>query len=362
MARSEVSFSFTDARGLVRDCSKVVDAAETQARRMLFGPSEGCDMMNLAHKYPNARVAASSAHRGWPGLLAERLEHPAGSTGPVQNSATELTLVLEGRGSVSRQLDGAQPQTINAMPGTMWLTPAGAREDFILFENAIPQALHIYVSANHSGLGALGHQGRISPISTLRRDAPFRDTLVEEIARAICAELQGPVNVSDNLIASLVLCLAARLLRTHTDATGGPIPPLRASGLDPRRFATVMEHVDAHLHHPLSITELARLAFLSPSRFAHAFKVSTGDSPQHYVRARRLDRAKVLLCDGTLTLAEIAHRCGFSSQASFTKAFVTATGQSPGRYRRQSVGPGRDCWEQGESAGRAPVDGGRLGT
>jgi AraC family transcriptional regulator len=314
-------------------------------------------MPYLAHKYPNARVAASSAQRDWPGLLAERLEHPVGSTGPVENAVTELTIVLEGCGSVSRQLDGARTQTIDAVPGAMWLTPAGAREDFIDFESAIPQALHIYLAADRFGFGRPGLQQRITAISALRRDAPFRDSLVEEIALAICAELQAPTDAADYLIALLGLCLAARLLRAHTDGCHGPTPPRHASGPDTRRFAKVTEHVAAHLDHHLSVTELARVAFLSPSRFAHAFKASTGDSPQHYIRARRLDRAKVLLCDGILPLAEVAHRCGFSSQASFTKAFVSASGQSPGRYRRQLVEREPGCWEQEERAGQALVVG-----
>ena len=72
---------------------------------------------------------------------------------------------------------------------------------------------------------------------------------------------------------------------------------------------------------------------LSPSRFLHGFKTFTGESPQHYVSAQRLERARILLRDSLLPLAEIARVCGFSSQASFTKAFVRSTSQPPGRYR-----------------------------
>jgi AraC family transcriptional regulator len=292
-------------------------------------------MPQLAHKYPNARVTASSAQRAWPGLFAERLEHPAGTIHPFETVRTELTVVLEGSGSVSRQLDGARPQTIAAEPGAMWLTPEGVREDFIDFESPIPQALHLYLAPDRFGFVCPDTQQRSTAISALRRDAPFRDPLLEEIARAVGAELQAPTDGSYSLIAPLGLCLAARLVHAHLDASSAPIPPRHASRLDTRRLAEVREHVAAHLEHPVRVAELAGVAFLSPSRFAHAFKISTGESPQQYVRARRIDRAKVLLCDGILPLAEVADTCGFASQASFTRAFARAIGESPGRYRQQ---------------------------
>lgn len=48
--------------------------------------------------------------------------------------------------------------------------------------------------------------------------------------------------------------------------------------------------------------------------------------------ARRRDGIR-LLGDPALTLADIAHRLGYSSAASFSRAFRAWTGQSPGQYR-----------------------------
>jgi AraC family transcriptional regulator len=355
-------------------------------------------MPHIAHKHPNARVMASSAERDWPGLLAELLEHPAGRIRPFESIVTEsdrircvetampdpdriravetavtdsnrirasesvvteLTIVLDGCGSVSRQLDGAPPQTIGAVPGAMWLTPACAREDFIDFESAIAQALHIYLAPDRFEFVCSDIEQRTRAISALRRSAPFRDPLLQEIARAVAAELQAPTVGSYALIAPLGLCLASRLLHAHTEPCRATTPQGQVSTWETRRFAKVREHVAAHLDQPLSVNELARVAFLSASRFAHAFKISTGESPQHYVSARRLDRAKFLLCESALTLAQVADRCGFSCQTSFTKAFVRATGQPPGRYRRhvlETEAGGR--WQQ-EPAPQALVPGNR---
>jgi len=285
------------------------------------------------YKYPNARVEASSAQRDWPGLLAELLGHPAGCIEPPPTAMTELTVVLQGRGSVCRQLEGARPQRIAAGPGAMWLTPAGVREHFIRFESAIPQVLHVYFAWDRLQAVCPAPWGCSAAIARLRRDAPFGDSLVEEIARAVSADLQAPSGQSSLLLSTLCMCLAARLLHDHTGLQdAGPAHSPSAS--KERRLAAVKEHIAQHLDQGLGVPELAKLACLSPSRFAHVFKASTGETPERYVSARRLERARSLLSDSGLSLAEIASVCGFASQASFTKAFVRATSQPPGRYRR----------------------------
>jgi AraC family transcriptional regulator len=286
----------------------------------------------LVPKYPNACVKATSAQRAWPGLLVELLEHPAGHVSTFSQTVTELTVVLEGNAALCRQLDGGQPQRIEAMPGAMWLTLPGVREQFINFEKAIPQALHVYLTSDRF-LSVCPRSRRCNmAIAALRRDAPFADTLVEEIARALTADLQTPDD-SRLLTEPLALCLAARLLQDHSEASREMGTDQQRSGLDPRRLAKVTQHIAAHLDRDLSVDALAAVACLSPSRFAHGFKTSTGDAPQQYVSAKRIDRAKNLLLDTRLSLTEIARICGFSSQAAFTKAFARITSVTPGRYR-----------------------------
>ena len=66
-----------------------------------------------------------------------------------------------------------------------------------------------------------------------------------------------------------------------------------------------------------------------------AFKRSTGSSPHQYLLQRRLDRAKSLLKQRELTLAEIGASTGFADQSHFTKVFRQFTGVTPSEYRRQ---------------------------
>ncbi len=61
-------------------------------------------------------------------------------------------------------------------------------------------------------------------------------------------------------------------------------------------------------------------------------------SPHQWLLTRRVSKARSLLADSTLTLAEIALACGFSSQSHFNRAFAANIGTTPGRWRRS-----RDC-------------------
>ena len=83
----------------------------------------------------------------------------------------------------------------------------------------------------------------------------------------------------------------------------------------------------------ITLKDLASIANLSPFYFSRAFRSVTGNSPQRYVRQRRLQKAKELLVDDNASLADIALTCNFSSQSSFTRAFTRAFGIAPGKYR-----------------------------
>jgi len=84
----------------------------------------------------------------------------------------------------------------------------------------------------------------------------------------------------------------------------------------------------------VSLSELARECRLSITHFTRAFRHSTGMSPHQWLLAQRVSRAKQLLEQSGLAMAEIATRCGFSSQSHLNAVFKRHAGLSPGRWRR----------------------------
>ncbi|MFG6485475.1 helix-turn-helix domain-containing protein [Roseateles sp. BYS78W] len=106
-------------------------------------------------------------------------------------------------------------------------------------------------------------------------------------------------------------------------------------GLSGAARRRVLAFVDAQLDSAdLSLPRLAAEAHLSEFHFARMFRVSMGCSVHDWVAARRLDRARALLRETALPLADIAAACGYAGASHLSRHVKTATGATPGEFRR----------------------------
>jgi AraC-like DNA-binding protein len=87
---------------------------------------------------------------------------------------------------------------------------------------------------------------------------------------------------------------------------------------------------------PLSLTEIAESALLSRFYFARLFRDATGITPGRFLAAIRIHRAKLLLLNTSMSIAEISSAVGYNSLGSFSNYFTASVGVSPGRFRRLS--------------------------
>lgn len=80
--------------------------------------------------------------------------------------------------------------------------------------------------------------------------------------------------------------------------------------------------------------ELAGMLGLSSSRLSHLFRSEVGMSPERYLKAARLARAKALLETSGLSVKQAAAHAGFSHMGRFASDFHKAYGLTPSKYRR----------------------------
>ncbi|WP_371229613.1 helix-turn-helix domain-containing protein [Pseudomonas sp. QE6] len=100
-----------------------------------------------------------------------------------------------------------------------------------------------------------------------------------------------------------------------------------------------------HLDTGISVSELAAACALSRSDFTRKFKVTTGHSPQAWMRLQRVEKAKQLMRESTFALAEIGLQCGFCDQAHFCRIFYRVEGITPlGWQRRFFDETGESTW------------------
>jgi AraC family transcriptional regulator len=116
---------------------------------------------------------------------------------------------------------------------------------------------------------------------------------------------------------------------------GEQAPERRASGgLAAWQQRVVTDYMEGHLNEVVPLATFARLVRLSPHHFCRAFKQSFGLSPCRYHNRRRAERAKLLLADPTIPVADVASRVGYGETSVFTTAFRRGTGLTPTAFRR----------------------------
>ena len=87
----------------------------------------------------------------------------------------------------------------------------------------------------------------------------------------------------------------------------------------------------------LSLSALSRQVGMSKYRLSHRFREVLGITFRDYLLKVRLERAKVLLAAGHVSITEVAHDVGFGDLPRFDKAFKRYTGFTPSAYRASSL-------------------------
>jgi AraC family transcriptional regulator len=133
------------------------------------------------------------------------------------------------------------------------------------------------------------------------------------------------------LLSEIMNCQAIDLPRPHRAERRLPVK----GGLASWQAKAVCDYIEENLHQDISLTELAAIARLSPYHFCRAFKESIGEPPHRYQMSRRIERAKTLLSDPSLSVSDVAPAVGYGSLSRFSALFRQVTGHSPRDYRRQ---------------------------
>jgi AraC family transcriptional regulator len=189
----------------------------------------------------------------------------------------------------------------------------------------------ISISLEPTQLAQLAHESIDGDRIELIPQFAHPDLLIYSIGAALKQELEAGEASSRLYVDALTTAFAAHLIRRYTtrhhhlgDYTGG-LPKLK--------LHSALDYIHAYLDRDLSVGELAAIAQMSRYHFGRLFKQSTGLSPHQYVLQCRIEKAKQLLAQLELPIAEVYQQVGFQSQSHFTKVFRRHTGVTPKAYR-----------------------------
>lgn len=149
---------------------------------------------------------------------------------------------------------------------------------------------------------------------------------LERLTDAAVAECEADNSGRKTLLFSYFLQIAVLLSRLY-DA-----PRLSAETAGAALAAAYMEREYAK---PITSAELVRLSNYSARHFNRLFAAAYGTAPMSYLTDIRIRRACSLLRETSLSMAEIALRCGFGDPNYFSRIFRKKIGYSPSEYRKK---------------------------
>lgn len=98
---------------------------------------------------------------------------------------------------------------------------------------------------------------------------------------------------------------------------------------------TIERYADEHVAERVRIADLAAHAKMSLPTFARTYPHMAGESPYRTVRRLKVEAAKRLLLEKSLSVKECAMRLGFSSEFHFSRLFKQLEGIPPSDYTKR---------------------------
>ncbi len=103
-----------------------------------------------------------------------------------------------------------------------------------------------------------------------------------------------------------------------------------------RRIVQAKLFIDNNFAGNINLDAIADEAFFSKFHFIRLFKMAYGKTPHQYLTVLRIEKAKLLLQNGT-SVTDTCFAVGFESLSSFVGLFKRITGNTASQYQQQQA-------------------------
>lgn len=163
----------------------------------------------------------------------------------------------------------------------------------------------------------------------LRPAVYFQDRRLSQCLARLGDLARARVKVPKAMGEAFMIMAGAELMRSLA-----PVASSAAGGLSADQLAAVREFVGANLDADIGVADLAAIVGQSVFHFTRQFMAAAGVTPYRFILEERIGRAKQIMRNKALSLADVAHLSGFHSASHFSKAFANIVGVSARAYRR----------------------------
>ena len=108
----------------------------------------------------------------------------------------------------------------------------------------------------------------------------------------------------------------------------------------PQNFVQALLAMRADLAQAWGSEGMSGLMKVSPSQVRRLFRKHLRISPHQWLLRERLTKSQTLLADSSMSIAQVAHICGFCDVYHFSREFKRSVRASPGAWRKREHGRG----------------------
>jgi transcriptional regulator GlxA family with amidase domain len=113
------------------------------------------------------------------------------------------------------------------------------------------------------------------------------------------------------------------------------MPIQHRTGITHPKLLAAIAHMEAYVESPVSLNEIAEAVGLSPRQLERLFKQRLGKKPSRYYLELRLQRARLLLQQTSMSVIQVAVASGFSSASHFARCYRDFFNRSPRAERSE---------------------------
>ena len=272
------------------------------------------------------RVPLLSSHEAkWKGILLEHHRQPAWEI-PKHSNHHHTIIVHHAKTQVERVLDQHR-QIEQIIPGNIAIVPADISHQSRW--NQESEVTLLMLEPSYSQIACEMDCDRVELVGHFAKSDP----LIYQIGLALKTQLETNATNNRLYIESAVALLSAHLLQYYTSRNIKLHN--NTQGLSQRKLHHIIAYISDRLNDNLSLAAMAQELDMSQYHFCRLFERSMGISPYQYLIQQRVERAKQLLVQGKLSIAEIAQAVGFGEQSQLTRHLKRATGLTPKQLQNQ---------------------------
>lgn len=134
-----------------------------------------------------------------------------------------------------------------------------------------------------------------------------------------------------NLICQILITITRNYGYTVSDAS------VQSTVRYDENLGLALAYINEHFCEQLTLDDIIEAAHMTKTNFINVFKASYNMTTWDYINIKRIDRAMKLLSSTSLTIIDIATRCGYNNTANFNRIFRKITGITPKLYRASKL-------------------------